>query len=167
VLFTEPATNEVQPLLGKTDSQKEGFGMNEKGIRLGVIAIDLFEAASAFIGAVGLLVGFMNIPVSALSSTPFTDFTVPALLLGVVVGGSALIAALFAVFGARPLDTFASAGAGCITIGYLVVEIALIGLGSWAQIVWLLVGLVMVVMAYLLWQAETQPNRLSRQHQTI
>src|SRR5690349_15797436 len=130
--------------------------MNERRIRAGVVAIDLFEAASAIAGAVGLVVGFMNIPVTALNGTPFADFTVPALLLGVVVGGSALVAALFAAFGPRPMDAFVSAAAGCITIGYLIVEIALIGLVAWPQVVWLLVGLVMVGMALLLWQAESQ-----------
>src|SRR4029077_19607685 len=70
-----------------------GVGMSERGIRSVVIAVDLFEAVSAVVGAVGLVVGFMAIPLSVLSGTPFTDFTVPVLLLGVVVGGSALAAA--------------------------------------------------------------------------
>lgn len=55
--------------------------MSERRIRIAVIAVDLFEAASAFLGAVGLVVGFMGIPISILIGTPFTDFTVPALLL--------------------------------------------------------------------------------------
>ena len=69
--------------------------MSEKRIRITVVAADLFEAASGAVGAVGLLTGFMKIPVSILGGTPFADFTVPALLLGFVVGGVArLIVAL-------------------------------------------------------------------------
>jgi hypothetical protein len=56
--------------------------MNQKRLRKAVAAADVFEAASAFLGAVGLVVGFIGIPVTILSGTPFADFTVPALLLG-------------------------------------------------------------------------------------
>ncbi len=129
--------------------------MDEKRIRAAVVGVDLFEAVSAAVGAVGLIAGFMNIPLSVLSGTPFTDFTVPALLLGVVVGGSALVAAVIAAFGPPRFGALASAIAGAITVGWLIIEIAMIGLGSWAQVVWLLVGLVMIGLAGLLWQVES------------
>jgi hypothetical protein len=141
--------------------------MSEKGIRIGVVAVDLFEAASAIIGAVGLVVGFMTIPVRALSGTPFTDFTVPALLLAIVVGGSALLAAGIASFGPRRFDAFATAVAGCITVGYLTVEIAMIGLVAWPQVVWFMVGLLMIGLAALLWQAESHAPRLLRSSQPV
>ena len=128
--------------------------MSERSIRIAVVGADLFEAVSAVVGALGLATGFLGIPVSVLSGSPFTDFTVPALLLGFVVGGSALLAAVVAALGLRPLDALASAAAGWITVGWLTVEIAMIGLGSWAQVVWLLVGLVMIGLAGLLWRAE-------------
>src|SRR5215471_11524320 len=111
--------------------------MGEKGIRGAVIVVDLVEAVSAIVGAVGLVVGFMNVPLNVLDGTPFTDFTVPALLLGFVVGGSALAAAAIAALGRRPADALAPAAAGCVTVGWLVVEIAMIGLGSWAQVAYL------------------------------
>ena len=141
--------------------------MNEKRVRIAVVVVDLFEAVSAFLGAVGLVVGFMNIPVSVLDGTPFTDFTVPALLLGLVVGGSALVAAIIAVFGPRRFDALTSAVAGCITVGWLTIEIAMIGLQSWAQVVWLLVGLVMVGLAAVLSHAESHAAGMSRSHQPI
>jgi hypothetical protein len=137
--------------------------MGEKRIRIAVIVVDLFEAVSAIVGAVGLVVGFMSIPSSVLSGTPFADFTVPALLLGAVVGGSALLAAGFAAIGPRRFDALASAAAGCVTVGWLTVEIAMIGLGSWAQVVYLLVGLLMVGLAGLLWRAEAHAVAGSRQ----
>ena len=128
--------------------------MSEKRIRTAVLAADVFEAASAIIGALGLIVGFISIPVSVLATTPFTDFTVPALLLGFVVGGSALVAAIITALRLRLFDALASALAGCITIGWLTSEIAMIGLGSWAQVAWWLVGAAMIVLAVLLWFAE-------------
>ena len=130
--------------------------MSERGVRIAVVGVALFEAVSATVGAVGLVVGFMNIPLSVLDGTPFTDFTVPALLLGFVVGGSALAAAAIATLGRRPADALAPAAAGCVTVGWLVVEIAMIGLGSWAQVAYLLVGLLMIALAGLLWRTESR-----------
>ena len=141
--------------------------MSEKGVRIAVVAMDLFEALSALAGAVGLVVGFMNIPVTVLTGSPFADFNVPALLLGLVVGGSALAAAVIAAFGPRRFDALASAAAGCITVGYLTVEIATIGLGAWPQVVWLLVGLVMIGLAALLWRAEHYDAHLTGSRQPI
>jgi hypothetical protein len=141
--------------------------MSERGLRIAVAGVDLFEAASAIVGAVGLVVGFMNIPVSGLAGTAFTDFTVPALLLGVVVGGSALAAAVVTAFGPRRRAAAASAAAGCITVGYLIVEIAMLGLVHWAQVVWLLVGLLMIGLAALLWRGESPAAAVSGSYQPV
>ena len=92
--------------------------MNDKGIRVAVVGVDIFEAASGIIGAVGLGVGFMDIPVSVLSGTPFMDFTVPALLLGFVVGGSALVAAVITAFGSPRFGALASAGLAALRLGF-------------------------------------------------
>jgi hypothetical protein len=138
--------------------------MSKKVTRIALVTVDIIEAVSAFVGAVGLVVGFMNIPTTVLSGTPFADFTVPALLLGFVVGGSALVASLTAAFAPRWFAP-ASAAAGSNTVGWLIVEIGMIGLGSWAQIAYLAVGLLMIGLAALLWRAELQPaiQRLGRQ----
>jgi hypothetical protein len=141
--------------------------MGERGLRTSVVGVDLFEAVSAIVGAVGLVVGFMNIPLSVLSGTPFTDFTVPALLLGVVVGGSALAAAVLTAFGPRRIGALASAAAGCITVGYLTIETAMIGLGSWAQVVWWFVGLLMIGLEALLWQGESHAAGVSGSRQPV
>lgn len=140
--------------------------MNEKLIRPVVVVVDLFEAVSALLGAAGLIVGFIGIPVTILTGTPFADFTMPALLLGCVVGGSALAAAVIAMFGPRQVDALATAVAGCVTVGWMTVEIAMIGLGIPAQVVWFYVGLVMIGLAALLWLAEARPAA-SGSHQPI
>lgn len=141
--------------------------MNEKRIRIAALAADLFEAASAFLGAVGLVVGFLGIPVSILNGTPFADFTVPALLLGLVVGGSALAGAIITALGLRPFDALASAAAGSITVGWMMIEVAMIGLGSWAQIAWWLLGVLMILLAVLLWLTETHEALGRRVHQPV
>jgi hypothetical protein len=147
--------------------------MRERNVRIALVVVDLFLAVSAIVGAVGLVAGFMNIPLSVLHGTAFADFTVPALLLGIVVGGSALAAAAIALFGPRRLallelwrfDALASAAAGCIMVGWMVVEVALVGLGSWLQPTYFVVGLVMIALAGLLQWAESHPIGMhGRQH---
>lgn len=148
----------------------------ERGVRIALIVVDLFAAVSAIAGAIGLVVGYMDIPLSVLQTTPFADFTVPALLLGFVVGGSALAAAAIALFGPRQLtllgpwrvDAVASAVAGAIMVGWMVIEIAMIGLGIWVQAAYLVVGLVMIGLAALLQWAETHETTAVRggQHAT-
>src|SRR5204863_5652779 len=110
--------------------------MSEKRIRITVVAADLFEAASATVGALGLVVGFMNIPISVLNGTPFADFTVPALLLGIVVGGSALVAGIIAVLGIFQLDALSSAAAGCLTVRCLRIRVGMLGVGGWVRRLW-------------------------------
>lgn len=143
-----------------------------RGARIAMVVVDLFAAVSAFAGAIGLVVGFMGIPLSVLSTTPFADFTVPALLLGIVVGGSALAAAAIAVFGPRSIawlepwrfDALATAAAGCIMVGWMMIEIALIGLGSWLQPAYFVVGLVMIGLAGLLQWAEARQTGVTARH---
>ena len=137
--------------------------MRESVIRLALVVVDLCAAVSAIVGAIGLVVGFMDIPLSVLSGTPFADFTVPALLLGIVVGGSALVAAVIALFGPRRLESLASAAAGCIMVGWMAVEIAMIGLGIWVQAAYFVVGLLMSGLAGLLEWAKTRLSDVSRQ----
>jgi hypothetical protein len=138
--------------------------MRESNLRIALVVVDQFLAVSAIVGAIGLVVGFMNIPLSALHGTPFADYTVPALVLGFVVGGSALVAAAIALvvprrgalFGAWRLDALASAVAGCIMVGWMAIEVALIGLGSWVQPAYFVVGLLMIGFAVLLQWAEVR-----------
>lgn len=124
--------------------------MRERAVRITLIVVDLFAAVSAIVGAVGLVVGYMNIPLDALSGTPFADFTVPALLLGFAVGGSALAAAAIGLFGPRRIETLASAAAGCVMVGWMSIEVAMIGLDIWVQAAYFVVGLIMIGLAGLL-----------------
>jgi hypothetical protein len=136
--------------------------MRERNVRLALVIVELFLAVSAFVGAVGLVAGYMNIPLSVLYGTPFADFTVPALLLAIVVGGSALVAVLIALFGPTRLalfgpwrfDVLASAAAGCIMVGWMIVEVALVGLATWVQVLYLAIGLLIIGLAVLLQMAE-------------
>jgi len=63
--------------------------MKHKGIRITLIVIELFVGLWAVIGGVGLVTGaipFLQMPIEYLQGTPFSDYTIPALLLLIVVG---------------------------------------------------------------------------------
>ena len=138
--------------------------MAERNAGIALVVVDLFAAVSAIIGAVGLLVGYMNIPLSVLGGTPFADFTVSALLLGGIVGGSAL-AALAALIWLHRIEVLVSAAAGCIIVGWMTVEVAMIGLVIWVQAAYFVVGLVMIGLAGLLELAESHQTSGNSFHQ--
>lgn len=106
--------------------------------------------------------GGATIPLEWLKGGPFTDYTVPALALGILVGGSSLIAALLVVL--RPAGgAIASMVAGAMIIGFELVEIAVVGFTlieydasqfqAWLQVIYLALGGVQVLLGYRFWRA--------------
>jgi hypothetical protein len=141
--------------------------MSERGIRSVVIAVDLFEAVSAVVGAVGLVVGFMAVP----AQRPERD-ALHGLHRARAAPGRRGRRQRPSGCGRHRVRAPAARGAGFsggggITVGYLTIEIALIVLGSWAQMVWLLVGVLMIGLAALLWQAETYAAGVGGSHQPV
>ena len=94
--------------------------------RIAVAAVARFIAVSAIAGCWGLLGGGVVFPAEWLIGTPFTAYTVPALILGLVVGGSALVAGLLLLL-RHPLAPVAALGAGLIQVGWIVGEVLLVG----------------------------------------
>jgi hypothetical protein len=98
------------------------------GVLVGCIAL------SAIWGGAALLLGSyqngvlheagtgVQFPVKWLSGTLFSDYTVPALVLAIVVGGSALMA-LLTIFTGREWGVLASLAAGIIMAGFIAVEV--------------------------------------------
>lgn len=94
-------------------------------IRWALVALAVFTALSAFGGAIALLIpGVMPIPTSVLDGSVFTDFTVPALLLGIVIGGTQTIAAVAELRRTRRA-AFWSAFAGFAMVVFIFVELAI------------------------------------------
>ncbi|HEY7971490.1 MAG TPA: hypothetical protein VID96_01080, partial [Xanthobacteraceae bacterium] len=67
--------------------------MNRGLIRTVLFDLNLFLGVTAVAGGVALLVGWIKIPLSSLAGSPFSDYTLPAALLVVAVGGTGLLAA--------------------------------------------------------------------------
>jgi hypothetical protein len=84
-----------------------------------------------------------------LEGSPFPDFTVPGLVLLVVIGGGMLVTALLAIFGARSA-VLATLMMGAILMAWGMVETIVIGYQGTQQVV-LVMLFVVVPAAILLW----------------
>ncbi len=67
--------------------------LKHKVIRIALFVIEAFIGLSAIQGGIALLRGAFDqwVPVAWLAGTPFSDYTIPGLVLVIVVGGSALL----------------------------------------------------------------------------
>ncbi len=126
--------------------------MDHTRSRRALIILEGFAGVSALIGMAMLLTDWpIRFPANWLQRTPFGDYTVPALILGLVVGGSAFLA-MGATIKRVTIAPVLSLIAGAIMIGWIVGEVLLIdhftpSSAYWAQGEYLLVGLAMVVLA--------------------
>jgi hypothetical protein len=100
--------------------------------RTGLGVLLAFGAFNAFGGSYYGLAGAKGVPRQWLRGSPFPDYFIPSLVLGCVVGGSLLLAAI-AVFRRWQLARLLALAAGAIVLGWIGVQVALIGYVSWMQ----------------------------------
>ena len=89
-------------------------------------------AVNAFGGGVYGLLGAGGVPQSWLEGSPFDTYVLPSLVLLVAVGGSAAVAAGL-VFRRARMDQAAAITAGAILLGWIAVQVAILGWVSWLQ----------------------------------
>ncbi|MFI5287203.1 MAG: hypothetical protein ACHQ4F_12890, partial [Candidatus Dormibacteria bacterium] len=106
--------------------------------RKALFSLNLFLGLTAVAGGVGLLAGWISVPVSSLTGSPFSDYTIPATLLIIGVGGTALVAAWLVLL-RTVLAIPASAIAGGAIIIFEAVEWSVIGF-AWLQALYIGVG---------------------------
>ena len=126
-------------------------------IRALLIVMTSFLALTAFGGDIQLLTGFYVPPVEMLAGSPFADYTIPGLALGLVVGGSALIAAVLLIR-KNKFASLASASAGVIVMTFEFVEVLVIGFPEGAagfmQLLYFGLGIIIVVVSFGQWFVE-------------
>lgn len=126
--------------------------------RFGLLALDAFVAFTAIYGAIFVV---PTIPLEWLKHGPFTDYTIPALALGILVGGSASAAAVLLLV--RPgAGAVATIVAGIMIIGFELVEIGVVGFTlieydpsqfqAWLQVIYLALGSLQVLFGYRAWR---------------
>jgi len=97
-----------------------------KSLYIILIVLTIFLSLTAVLGGIALVANFYPPPVEMLQGSMFKDFTIPGLALAVIVGGSALFAAIL-LFRKSKFDTMAAATAGIIIMFFEFVEILIIG----------------------------------------
>jgi hypothetical protein len=129
--------------------------MKHKGARLAICVLGAFIALTAIWGGIAILTGVDQFPLEWLRNTPFTNFTIPAFVLAIVVGGSSLIAAV-TVFTGREVGVLMSMAAGLVMAGWIVVEVVTINAPkpTWIEGLYFGLGLVVFGLAAYLWMAE-------------
>jgi hypothetical protein len=108
-----------------------------------------FGALNAFGGGYYGLSGAEGVPVELLEGSPFRSYFVPSLVLFVVVGGSFLFAAI-AVFADTRIARASALMSGAIVLVWIVVQVSIIGYVSWMQPTTAVVGLLILLLAWLL-----------------
>lgn len=118
----------------------------DPGIRGGLVALLGFVALNAFGGGGYGLWGAEGVPTEWLQGSPFHDYFIPSLILFVGVGGScalATVAVLRRFRLARPIALFA----GAVLLGWIAVQVAIIGYVSWLQPAMVIAGLLIIALA--------------------
>jgi uncharacterized protein (TIGR03382 family) len=125
----------------------------------GVLA---FGTANAMGGDYYGLTGAEGVPIEWLEGSPFRDYCIPSLILITVVGGTLLFATI-AVFARLSVARVAAFSAGAIVLGWLAVQVMIIGYVSWMQPATASGALLILALAWLL-PRRRHPS-FSRSHQ--
>jgi hypothetical protein len=130
-------------------------------IRTLLIVLTSFLTLTAIGGGIQLLTGFYVPPVEMLAGSPFADYTIPGLALGLVVGGSALIAAVLLIR-KNKFASLASASAGVIVMTFEFVEVLVIGFPEGAagfmQLLYFGLGIIIVAVSFGQWFFELRAD---------
>ena len=137
--------------------------MTTRTIQFTLGALLGFGALNAFGGAYYGMTGAAGVPKEWLDGSPFSDYFVPSLILGIVVGGSLAFAGLAVLCSWRRARLFAFAAVS-IVLGWLAVQLGIVGYVSFMQPVTALVALVILLLASRLPNGETATKRHQGAH---
>ncbi len=118
-------------------------------LRVLMLVVAWFHIVSVMVGVVGLTIGGgLGMPLALLEGSIFTSFVGPAVILGVVVGGSQVLA-LVAQYGRFRVAWGLHAAAGLIMIIWIFVELAILSEWSFLIGTYFVSGQVQTVLAVL------------------
>lgn len=103
-----------------------------KAARIVLATVLGLVALNAFGGAYDGMAGAKGVPAEWLARTPFRSYFVPSLILFVFVGGSSLLGAI-AVLGRSSLQLALASAAGLTMLGWIVIQVSIIGFVSFLQ----------------------------------
>ena len=136
--------------------------MGHTATRATTILLQGFVAITTIIGALFVV---PTLPLAWLQRGPMTDYTIPAIALG-LVGVSAVASIVLLAFESprAPIVTMLS---GAMMIVFEFVEITVVGLAivvhgadnpvSWLQVVYIAIGVTVMMLGYRLWNQMATP----------
>lgn len=124
-------------------------------------ALLAFGALNAFAGGYYGLSGAKGVPLKWLEGSMFADYSIPSLILFVVVGGS-LLAAAIAVFAGWSTSRLLSSAAAAVLLVWITVQLQVIGYVSWMQPVTILAGFLILLLTVLQAHPLRRPARRAR-----
>jgi hypothetical protein len=145
--------------------------MKHKLIRIALVVLEVFVALGAIAGSIGLLTGAIPASLEGLQGSPFVDYTVPALSLMVIVGGSMLLAAATILTG-REIGVLVSVFAGLAMMIFEIVEAAVVDRTGGSELLiavslqafYFALGLAIFVLACSLWVTEYRSYHFTARH---
>lgn len=130
-----------------------------KTLYVALIVLTIFLALTALAGAIQLLEGTYAPSVDMLNGSWFKDYTIPGLALGMIVGGSAIFAAVLLIRKSKYSILFATT-AGVIIMFFEFVEVLAIGspigVARTLQIFYFGLGIVIVGVSMGTWFLDLQ-----------
>lgn len=111
-----------------------------------LFGLNLFLGVTAVGGGLAILVGWISMPLSSLAGSSFSDYSVPAILLIVAVGGTSLLAAWAVRVHTMRTAVPLSAIAGGTIIIFEIVEWSIIGF-AWLQAIYIGIGVAIIATA--------------------
>jgi hypothetical protein len=136
---------------------------------MGRVTRTVLVALLAFMGLAGVVSGpalvatnGLGMPVEWLAHSPFESYAIPGMVLFAV--GSANLAAAVALLLRHRWGPPLSFGAGLLWMGWFVVQVAVVGLVSWQQPVYFVVGLAITTLAQSSPSGQPHPGTLHPRH---
>ena len=137
----------VRATAGTPDAETRSMRDHARALRLSLAALLAFGALNAFGGGYYGMSGAPGVPTEWLAGSPFSDFFIPSLILFAVVGGTFTVAAP-AVLARMDQARTAATVAGLVVLGWLAVQVSIIGYVSWMQPATALAGVLVLVLAW-------------------
>lgn len=133
------------------------------GLRSALAVLAAFMAVTTISGAILVVPAMPHDVLHKGILALFPDYTIPALALGVLCGGAAVVAFILVLWRPR-FGAVAAVIAGAFMIAFELVEIVVVGFTpaqtpdqwpAWLQVVYLVVGGALMALGARLWKAET------------
>ena len=124
-----------------------------RALRFSLAGLLTVVALNAFGGGYYGMNGAQGVPTEWLAGSPFKDYFIPSSILFIVVGGSCLAGAIALFRNTRRAPRLALA-CGAVVLGWIGIQVAIIGLVSWLQHAIAIAGVLILGLAGALLRAE-------------